>query len=96
MKRSTKLVNTSFTNQEKKEATYITNTRNRREVFTSQVIAIKRIIREYREQLFFSFLFLLFMAIPVAYESSQARGPVGAAAAGLHHSHSNVGSKLSP
>ena len=30
----------------------------------------------------------------VAYGRSQARGRIGATAAGLHHSHSNVGSKL--
>ena len=30
----------------------------------------------------------------MAYGSSQAKGPVGAIAASLHHSHSNVGSEL--
>ena len=35
----------------------------------------------------------LLRATPEAYGSSQARGPVGATAAGLYHSHSNVGSK---
>ena len=30
----------------------------------------------------------------MAYQSSQARGQIRAAAAGLHHSHSNSGSKL--
>ena len=39
------------------------------------------------------FFFLLFMATPAAYESSQAKGLIGAAAAGLHHSHSNLGSE---
>ena len=34
------------------------------------------------------------MAAPVAYGNSQARGPVGAAAAGLHHSHSNARPQL--
>ena len=34
-----------------------------------------------------------FGATPVAYGGSQARGRVGAAAAGLHHSHSNTGSE---
>jgi len=29
----------------------------------------------------------------MAYGCSQARGPIGAIAAGLHHSHSNTGSK---
>ena len=41
---------------------------------------------------FFSFC-CLFRAIPVAYGGSQARGRIGAAAAGLHHSHSNTRSK---
>ena len=40
--------------------------------------------------LFFSFLF---RAAPVAYGSSQARGQIRAAAAGLHHRHSNAGSE---
>ena len=35
--------------------------------------------------------FCLFRAAPVAY--SQARGRIGAVAAGLRHSHSNVGSE---
>ena len=39
--------------------------------------------------LFLLFFFLLFSAVPRAYESSQTRGQFGAAAAGLHHSHSN-------
>ena len=30
----------------------------------------------------------------MTYGSSQARGPTGATAANLHHSHSNTGSKL--
>ena len=34
----------------------------------------------------FFFLFCLFKATPMAYGGSQARGPIGAAAAGLHHS----------
>ena len=38
-------------------------------------------------------LSLLLVATPTAYGSSQARGRIGAAAAGLHHSHSNVGSE---
>ena len=33
-------------------------------------------------------------AAPEAYGGSQARGQIGAAAAGIHHSHSNVGYKL--
>jgi len=42
------------------------------------------------EPLFLSFFF---RAVPMAYGGSQARGPVGATAAGLRHSHSNTGSK---
>ena len=37
--------------------------------------------------------FGLFRATSVAYGSSQARGRIRAAAAGLHHSHSNAGSE---
>ena len=37
---------------------------------------------------------VLFRAALVAHGGSQARGPIGAVAAGLCHSHSNVGSKL--
>ena len=42
----------------------------------------------------FLVLFCLFRAAPAAYGGSQARSQIGATAAGLHHSHSNVGSKL--
>ena len=40
------------------------------------------------------FFFLLFRAVPAALGDSQARGLIGAVAAGLRHSHSNLGSKL--
>ena len=48
---------------------------------------------------FFFFFFLcvcvcLFRAAPTAYGGSQARGRIGAVAAGLHHSHSNTKSEL--
>ena len=39
-------------------------------------------------------LFCLFGAAPVAYGGSQARGPVGAVAVGLHQSHNNARSEL--
>ena len=38
---------------------------------------------------FFCLVFCLYRAIPAAYGGSQARGLIGAAAAGPHHSHSN-------
>ena len=38
--------------------------------------------------IFILFYFLLFRAAPVANGGSQARGPLGAIAAGLRHSHS--------
>ena len=38
-------------------------------------------------------LFAFFRAAPVAYGDSQARGLIGAVAAGLHHSHSNTRSE---
>ena len=34
----------------------------------------------------------VFRAALAAYGGSQVRGPIGAVAAGLHHSHSNAGS----
>ena len=37
----------------------------------------------------------IFRAVPVAYGGSQARGQIGAVAAGLHHSHSNARSEPS-
>ena len=40
------------------------------------------------------FFFLLFRTAPVvAYGSSQTRGPIGATAANLYHSHSNARSE---
>ena len=43
---------------------------------------------------FFLFFFLVFgRASPAAYGGSQARNPVRAVAAGLHHSHSNARSE---
>ena len=50
----------------------------------------------FRICLFFFFLFGLFASSrvnPAAYGSSQARGLIGAAPAGLHHSHNNARSK---
>ena len=40
--------------------------------------------------------FFFFSATPVAHESSQARGQIGAAATGPPHSHSNAGSEPHP
>ena len=42
----------------------------------------------------FFFFFFFFRAAPTTYGGSQARGPIGVVVAGLHHSHSNVGSEL--
>ena len=41
------------------------------------------------------FVFVFGGAAPAAYGGSQARGPIGAVAASLHHSHSNARSKPS-
>ena len=43
-------------------------------------------------EFFLFFFFWLFRVEPAAYLSSWARGRIGAIAAGLHHSHSNLGS----
>ena len=40
------------------------------------------------------YVFCPFRAVPTAYGGSQARGPIGAVAASLHHSHSNARSVL--
>ena len=45
------------------------------------------------QSFFFFLLLLLFRATPVACGGSQARGPIEAVAAGVHHSHSNGGSE---
>ena len=42
---------------------------------------------------FVLFCFVLFRATPTIYGSPQARGPNGAAAATLRHSHSNIRSE---
>ena len=43
----------------------------------------------------FIYLFIFcFLGPHAAYGGSQARGQIGSVAASLHHSHSNVGSKL--
>ena len=42
----------------------------------------------------FNWIFFFFRAIPMTYGGSQARGQIGATAAGLCHSHSDAGSKL--
>ena len=39
------------------------------------------------------FLFLFFRTTPAANGASKARGPIGAIAASLRHSHTNVGSE---
>ena len=39
---------------------------------------------------FFFFLIYIYRATAKAYEGSQARGQIGAAAANLHHSHSKA------
>ena len=39
--------------------------------------------------IYFYLLFCLLRATPAAHGGSQARGPIGAAVASLHHSHSN-------
>ena len=45
---------------------------------------------------FLFFLLFFLRATGVAYGGSEARGGIGATAAGLHHSHNNAGSKPWP
>ena len=44
----------------------------------------------------FFFLFFHFSAAPIAHAGSQARGEIGAVAAGLHQNLSNTGSEPHP
>ena len=44
--------------------------------------------------IYFLFIFVFSRVAPVAYGGSQARGLIGAVAAGLRQSHSNTGSEL--
>ena len=55
-------------------------------LYITKIVALKCYI------LFF-FFFCIFRAAPVAYAGSQARGPIGAVATGLCHSHTNEGSE---
>ena len=56
-----------------------------------ECLILNLLIRKYRQQnYYFFFFFFLFRATPMAYRNSQARGWVGAAAASLCHSHSNM------
>ena len=53
---------------------------------------LEAIIQPIKENMgHFFFFFGLFRAAPTAYGGSQARGVIGAVAASLNHSHSNVG-----
>ena len=45
------------------------------------------------QMLSFFFFFCLFRAASMVYGGSQARGQIGAVAAGLHHSHGNARSE---
>ena len=47
----------------------------------------------YSYHYYYYFFCFLFRAAPMAHGGSQARGRIGAAAASLHHSHSNMGSE---
>ena len=55
-------------------------------------VAEELVVAKYTLLFFFS-VFCLFRDTPTAYGGSQARGPIGAVAAGLHHSHSKAGSE---
>jgi hypothetical protein len=57
------------------------------------VMMIRQLIKLYFKK---SKLYFVFLRVALtAHGGSQARGLIGAVAAGLHHSHSNAGSKSS-
>ena len=47
-------------------------------------------------EFFYLFIYLLFSATPVPYRNSHARGQIGATAADLCYSHSNIRPELQP
>ena len=49
---------------------------------------------DYRIILFYFVFFAISWAAPAAYGGFQARGPIGAVAPSLGHSHRNMGSEL--
>ena len=57
---------------------------------------VQELITSYRSRapLEFFFVFCPFKGHTEAYGGSQAGGPIGAVATGLHHSHSNARSEL--
>ena len=73
------------------ENEYKTLQKRSRVIKTAKAVTIKIHLRKhFLSFFFFAFFFLLFMAVPVAYGNSQARAQTGAAATGLHHTHSNT------
>ena len=62
-------------------------------VSTQEVVSLYLFIYLFIHSFIYLFLFFLFRATPMTYGGSQARGPIGATAASLCQSHSNVGSE---
>ena len=57
----------------------------------SKTVQIKSQGEAQNQNFIYLFIYLfIFRAVPAAHASSQARGQIRAAAAGLHHSHSNT------
>ena len=50
--------------------------------------------RLYVGRLFYNFCFLFFVFVCLGFFQGCTHGEIGAVAAGLHHSHSNIGSEL--
>ena len=63
-------------------------------LFFSSLLCYSYIVCDLKIFIYFLpfFFFFFFRATPMAYEVSQARGPIRTTAASLRHSHSNVGS----
>ena len=55
-----------------------------------QIVQLSVRFLKFRDLFIFISFFVFFRAIPAAYGGSQARGPIGAVASGLHRSHSNA------
>ena len=73
---------------------YVTRSKDEKTIIIKKIkkLFMKRLEGDDVRHFYFILFFWLFRATPSAYESSQARGLIGATAAGLHHRHSNAGS----
>ena len=67
--------------------------KEQKSVFIKHLLSTHKHLNPHGEVIFL-FYFSLFRATPLAHGGSQAKGPIRAGAAGLHHGYSNAKSKV--